>query len=101
SMASRMSFSAAVVLRLDIDDALPDALRDFIDPDAVDAIRSQHFDLSAKELFKLANEPEEVVVRRMLELHKKIDVALMLWRAFRVGPEKSDPFDRILPQQRL
>lgn len=44
--ASRMSLSAGIAPRLDIDDALADALRDFVDPYAVKAFRGQDFDLT-------------------------------------------------------
>src|SRR6266536_709045 len=90
-----------ISLDLEIDDALPDALRDLVNPDAVETIGSQYFDFSAEELFELTNEPDEIVVRRMLELYKKVDVSLLRWRAIYVGAEEPDPVDRIIPQQSL
>jgi len=45
--------------RLNIDDGLPDALRDLIHSDAVDGIGSQYFDFAAKEFLELANESRE------------------------------------------
>jgi len=47
-----MSRSAGTGPRLDIDHTLPDAARDFIDPDAIDGIRREHFDSPVKELFQ-------------------------------------------------
>src|SRR5947209_2046975 len=91
-----MSLRSSTFPRSDIDDAVSDALRDLRNPDAVDAVRGQNFDLSSEEFLQIHDEIVEVVVGRLFELDEKIDIAAALLLAPRVRTEEPDACDREL-----
>ena len=96
-----MSFSPAVVSRLDIDDAVPDALCDLLDSDALDGVRRQDLDLSPEGPLKVSDEADEIVVRRVFELDEKIKVAAARLLATGVGAEQADALHGELSKRSL
>lgn len=92
-VASRMSFSDGTIPRLDILDAVPDASCDFLHPDAVHTVRCQDLDPLFEELFEKDAQSVEVVVRGLVELDEKINVAASSLLIARVRSEQANAPD--------
>jgi hypothetical protein len=95
-IASMMSSTRSAFLRLDIGQGLADILRDAFHADTLQASRGQNVYFPPEQLFQILRETNKVVIRGLLKIDEKVQIALSVLSARRKGTEECNSPNRML-----